>query len=283
MVKESQNKKKGEENKKKMSSLPPVYLTVWNEAWLALTQPRQYIRWAFQPLSRSIAYIAILNILLSLITTSYVFIVVKPQVFAFSEWARDEVPTISLADGKLSIEGEKTFGFSDSDRFYFKIDTTQSQEDEPFIDNFYEAGLLITSDQILLADNGSTEADFFSDLGVPDFSFDGEALADKLESFFTLITIFILPLVFFLYHMVAKLFFSFFFATILMITTGFKHDLLRLWSMAIYALTPAILAGYVSLIFYPILGFYTLVFLSYYFWAYLAFTRFLSLKTKHTK
>jgi len=161
---------------------PPVFVTVWQDAWLAITRPRQYLKWAFQPFWRSVKYIAILNALMAIVATAYLLITIKPALLEFADWAEEAIPQITLEEGILSIEDDQAFTYTDSDAFFFKIDPTQKSEDEPAIDNFYEIGILITQDEIVLKDEDQINRLKITDLGLKNFNFNGEVLADWIRT-----------------------------------------------------------------------------------------------------
>lgn len=259
------------------SGYQPVFYTVWQDAWLAIRQPRQYIKWAIQPFSRSVKYLLILVFVISLVSTIYFYLNLKPHIIEFQAWVAEAVPEVTYQDGLLSIEDDKPFSYTDSDQVYFKIDTTQSLEDDPSIDNFYQVGFLMTSDALLYRTDGELETIAYEEFGLKDFKFDG-ALVSRWLGRLLNIAFLAVPLAVFAYMMIAKLLFSAFFAFLYFMFSGFKYDFVQVWSVAIYALTPAIVAGYLSFIFAPIFGFYTFIFLIYMIVAMSHYRKFIELK-----
>lgn len=262
---------------------PPVILTLWQDAWSAITQPSKAIRWALQPFRRTIGYLFLLSIVLAIVSTAYFFIRLKPAIESFRDWSVENVPAISFADGTLSIEDDETFGFTDSDQFYFKVDPTQSVDDEPMIDSFYEAGILITSDQIIIQEKDNrdrTEIINLNELEVGNFTFDGNSIASFINDVLMPLSYVVVPLIVFVYIFFAKLLYSLFFSVLLFFFTGLKYNLVHLWAIAISALTPAILAGYLSFIFAPIFGLYTFVFIAYLIFGFGHYVRYTTMKPK---
>lgn len=272
---------KKKEKKKASKRFAPVYMTIWEDAFKAITSPKQYLRWALQPISRSFQYLALINLVLTIVTTIFFASIIRPEALLLADLIEKEIPSFTISEeGILQIEQDQAFGFSDSDSFFFKIDPTISVEDEPFIDNFYEQGLLITSDQIIMQSlNQDPEVTNISELGLPQISGSGSGIASWIRTYSLGLVLIILPPLLFLYYMVAKSLYSLFFAVMLYIGSGFKHNLMRFWSMGIYALTPAIIAGHIAFVTTPISGLYTAVFVFYLFSAYLHYLRFLN---KHT-
>ena len=196
-----------------------------------------------------------------------------------ADWLEDEVPEVIYEKSTLQIQDDKTFGFTDSDSLFLKVDPTITKEDEPRIDNFYEQGILLTSDQIVMSNLSESQVTDLSEIGLPDFRFSGEQLAGWIRSHSLWVSLVVLPPFIFAYYMLAKLLYSLFFSVLVYIASGFRHDLMRLWSMAIYALTPAIIAGHIAFVFAPAYALYTVVFLFYFLTAFMHYVRFL---LKHT-
>ncbi len=244
---------------------PPVVLTIWQDAWVAISQPNKALKWALQPFKRSVVYLVLLSIVLSLVSTAYFFINLRPAIESFRDWAIASIPEVSLQEGLLSIKDDQTISFTDSDTFFFKVDPTQSSEEQPAIDSFYEAGILITSDQLIFKDARSIETINFSEFSDAEINFDGKSIGSFIDQKLIPASFIFIPLIVFLYTVVAKLFYSLLFSVLYWFLTGLKYDLMRMWSIAIYSLTPAIVAGYISFIFAPVFGLYTMVFL-FYFW-----------------
>ena len=94
-----------------------------------------------------------------------------------ADWAEEAIPQITLEEGILSIEDDQAFTYTDSDAFFFKVDTTQKSEDEPVIDNFYEIGILITQDEIVLKDEDQVNRLKITDLGFKNINFNCRNLA----------------------------------------------------------------------------------------------------------
>lgn len=247
----------------KESKYQPVFYTVWQDAYLALTQPRQYLIWAFQPFWRSLKYLFILSAVISIVSTVYFFINIRPFIQEFQVWVSDTVPQVAFTDSHLAVADDETFSFTDSDQFYFKVDPTVSLEDEPSIDAFYEVGLLLIEDGAVLRSNGTVEQIPYEEFGLNNFSFDGPSLSAWIENYVLKFAIVIVPILVFIYLIISKLIFSAFFSFLFFLFSGFRLNYVHVWSMAVYALTPAMLAGYVSFIFGPIVGLYSIVFLIY--------------------
>lgn len=250
---------------KELHTYPPVVLTLWQDAWVAITQPSKALRWALQPFKRSVVYLLLLSVVLSLVSTAYFFITLRPAIESFRDWAIETIPEISFQEGKLSTKDDQTIRFTDSDSFFFKLDPTQTKEEDPRIDSFYEAGVLITSDQIIFKDGASLDTVNFSDFAENEFHLDGKSIGSFIDQKLIPASFLLVPLLVFLYTVLAKLMYTFFFSVVYWFLTGLKYDLVRMWSIAIYSLTPAIVVGYISFIFAPIFGLYTMVFL-FYFW-----------------
>jgi hypothetical protein len=178
---------------------PPVFLTVWQDAWIAITQPRQYLRWAFQPFKRSVAYLAILVAVMSVVATIYFFMTIKPAVEEAFIWAEDAVPQITVKNEQLFIEDDETFTFTDGDQFFFKVDPTITKDDEASIDTFYEAGMLITKDEVITRSEGGVERIAISETGLEGFSVNGQQLKAWSDSYLTITGLLAVPILTFLY------------------------------------------------------------------------------------
>jgi len=249
---------------KQVHNYPPVALTLWQDAWVAISQPSKALKWALQPFKRSVVYLVLISIVLSLISTAYFFITLRPAIESFKQWAIATVPEVTFDQGVLSTKDDQTIGFTDSDTFFFKVDPTQTKEDDPQIDSFYSGGVLITSDQLIIRDEGRKDVLNFSEFTDKQFSFSGDSIALFIDQKLIPYSFVLVPLIVFIYTVLAKLLYTLFFSVVYWFLTGLRFNLVRMWSIAIYSLTPAIVAGYISFIFAPVLGVYTLVFLLYF-------------------
>lgn len=270
-----------DEIKKEPFQYPPVFLTVWQDAWVAITRPRQYLKWAFQPFWRSVKYLMILSAVMSLVATAYFLINLQPALRDFQEYARTSIPQVDYMNGQLVIEDDQSFIYTDSDTIFFKVDPTLKLEDQPRIDTFYEQGTLFTRDGLIRKTAYDDQAEvLYADILMRDFSFSGNSIADWIDTYLFGLAIVFIPVLVFLYTILAKLFYTAFFAGMITVVSGLKLDFVQVWTIAIYALTPAILIGYLSFIFFPIDAIYTTVFIIYLIMALGHYRRFQGLKDK---
>lgn len=240
---------------------PSIFLTVWDEAWQAIRSPRRYVAWAFQPLSRSISYLALMCVLASIIWTAYFFLSFAPPLRQAALWAEENIPEVRVEDGLLSIEGGRTYTFSDNDRVFIRIDASEFLEDAS-IDAFYEEGLIVARDGILLRNNGRTTSTTFEEAGVTSLAFDGQSVRNFIQGFLRFAPL-LVPAVLFVYLWGSKLLITALYSFLFSLFSGFRLTFKSVWSMAMYAQTPAMLASYLLFVFYPIPLAGTFVFLFY--------------------
>lgn len=257
----------------------PVFYTIWQDVWTALTRPRQYVEWALQPFSRTVTYLFFIAAFMAAVSTIFFYLNIRPEIVGLRDRARSAVPAVSYQDGLLSIEDDKPFTFTDSDEFFFKIDVTQSLAENPAIDSFYEVGILLTSDGAVFRTGTETESLVYQELWGGNFGFDGDSV-DTFIDILLKLAIVIIPVLVICYTLLAKLLYSAIFAFIYWMFAGFKLNFVHLWSIAVYALTPAIAVGYFAFVFYPILGLHTMVFLIYMALAVSHYNRFISLSSR---
>ena len=247
----------------KKPNYQPVFYTVWQDAWLALTKPRQYLTWVDQPFWRSVKYLMILSAVLAIAGTLYLFLQYRPKVESFRAWAGENLPTITYQDGKLFIEEDQSFSFTDSDSIFIKVDPTVGFADDPLPDAFYDISFLVLNDGILLGDAQQKDLLTYAEIELPNFVLTKENSSELIDKGVTVLLI-VLPIIFFLYSVMAKLLYTLVFVAVMHLFTGLQLRFASLWNLAIYALTPAILAGYLGLIFFSVAGLYSLVFVVYF-------------------
>jgi len=241
---------------------PSVFYTVWQEAWASISKPRHYLVWTKQPMSRSFSYFLFIHVVLSLVMTGFFFINLQPVLQQVEEEFSSSFPSLSYTPGALSIVGDKSYSFTDNQSVFFKIDTKESIQDEPTIDSFYEIGLLLTKDGAVSSINGEISIYPYTDLLNNSFELTGEQLGREVQTFLNWSWI-VVPLFLCLYLVITKFIFALFFAFVYYLFSLRKLNLQHLMALSLYALTPATLVSYLSFIFYPISGAYTLTFLIY--------------------
>lgn len=227
---------------------PSVFSTVWQDAWTALSKPRQYIVWALQPFWRSVKYIMILQAVVAIVGTVYFSIALRPQLQEVQVEVLQGFPLVIYENGEVTIEDDQTFTFTDSDRFYVKVDPTQSLAEEPVIDGFYEFGFLLTKDGVIVGGQGDYQTLRYDQLRSKGFVLTADIISNWISTFLNWSLLFI-PILLFLYFLISGLLFSLFFSVLYYIFSGFRLNLVHLWSMALYALTPVIVADYLVFIF----------------------------------
>lgn len=260
---------------------PAVIYTVWDEAWLALTQPRQYIKWAYQPFRRSLAYLSILIGIISVVATLYYFINVRPQIQLAQTWLTENLPQVTFTDGRMSIAGDETFLLSDNEEVFFKVDPTEelaSVEADPF----YQVTVLVLHDGLYTRRGEETSVFPYRDLGIPNATFTGEQVAAGIDRILGVLTV-IAPFLIFAYIFVSKMVLTFLVSLLFFLFGGLRAPFMSVWSMSLYALTPGLLAGYVSFLFLPLQGIGTVVFLVYFTLAMINLHKFLNFQAQYQK
>ncbi len=241
---------------------PSIFLTVWDEAWQSIRSPRRYVAWAFQPFKRSFAYLVLMCAVASIVSSIYFLSHVTPYMDEAAVWARTNIPAVRLENAQLSIENERTYTFSDNDRFYVRIDASDRLDDVA-IDAFYENGIIVAKDGVLIREEGETEKTTFEEIGIRSASFDGPGIATWINTLRRFAPV-IIPIAIFIYLVLAKFLLTGFYSVLFLIFSGFRFNLEHIWSMALYAQTPAMLASYILFVFFPGIPFIsTLVFLVY--------------------
>ena len=248
--------------KKQQNKYQPVFYTVWQDAWVAITKPQAYVKWAVQPAWRSVKYLIILLLVASIVATIFVYMKSKPGVEEFKTWAQENLPVITYTNGILSIEDDEIFTFTDSDEFYIKIDATQSFKDEPITDTFYNFGFVILKDGVVYGGQGDYETISYKEFGIKDFDLTKEEIAPLTDKLVRSVLI-LIPFLVFTYLLISKLIYTLLFAFIMWLFSR-QYPFKDFWNMALYALTPAMLIGYISFIFGVAPGVYSLVFVIYY-------------------
>lgn len=274
-----------------MTSQPPlfeeksVFLTVWDEAWAAISSPRMYVKWALQPLRRSIAYASILFAVMAVVTTVYVWLTVRPQWVEARAVIEESVPPFAITGGQLQIENDQTFTFSDNSDVFIRVDATDSMADLE-VDPFYEFGMIVASDGIVVRAEGDVERIPYTEFVGEDFSMDGAGLAAALQKMLVALGL-LLPILVFAALFVVNLAYTSFLSGVAVIASGlpagqagFRFSFAAVWSMSLYALTPFLLASHVFFVFYPNTALPWLVFLVYMFLALYHYRRFLDLKAQ---
>lgn len=261
---------------------PSVFYTVWDEAWIALTQPRQYIRWAYQPFGRSLAYLSILLAVFAVAITVYFFLNIRPQIRAGQEWIAQNLPQVTFTDSRMSIAGDETFLLSDNEQIFFKVDPTESLENVE-ADPFYEVTVLILNDGVYVRDGEDVNQLTYQDLRITQASFDGQDVSTAIDKMINALKV-VGPLLIFGYLMLSNLVLTFVLSFIAYLFSGLRAPLKAFWSMAVYALTPALIAGYLAYLFIPnVSGISTLVLLIYFTLANINFHKFLDFQANYGK
>jgi hypothetical protein len=99
-------------------------------------------------------------------------------------------------------------------------------------------------------------------MGITSFSINGLSIKEGIQTFIKLAP-FLVPLILFGYLLASKLLFTAVYAFLFSLFSGFRLKFAAVWSMAMYAQTPAMLVSYLLFIFYPIPLAGTFVFLAY--------------------
>ena len=258
---------------------PPVFYTLWDEAWDAIAKPRQYIKWAYQPFKRSLQYLAILLAILSIAITSYFYLAIRPELVTAQSWLGANVPQVTVASGKLAITDDKTFQYTtDNKDLYIKVDPTVTLA-QASLDPVYDNGLLVLQDGVYARTEGQVQTNTYADLGLDQVNFTGQQAASFIGGFLTW-AIVIVPVTVFVYLFLSNLVFTFLASVVYWIFSWWRLPLRRVWSMSLYALTPGLLVGYLSFIFYPIPGITSIVFFIYLMLAVIQYWRFLDFQAK---
>jgi lysylphosphatidylglycerol synthetase-like protein (DUF2156 family) len=258
---------------------PSVLYTVWDEAWLALSQPRQYIKWAYQPFRRSLAYLSILLAIMSIASTIYYFLNVRPQIKEGQAWLAENLPQVVFTDGRMTIAGDETFLLSDNEQVFFKVDPTESL-DGVEVDPFYEVAVLVLNDGLYTRKGEDINTLPYQELGIVNATFNGQDVARGIEGVLNVLKI-LTPFLIFAYLLVTKLILTFLVSLLFYLFGGMRATLKGIWSMSLYAMTPALLAGYLSFLFLPVQGVGTVVFLVYLTMAMVNFHRFLDFQSNY--
>lgn len=267
-----------------MSFQPPlledksVFLTVWDEAWAAISNPRMYVKWALQPLRRSVAYAAILLAVMAIVTTIYVWLTMRPQLQQIREAIVQQAPPFTITDGRLEIADGKTFTFSDNSDIFIRIDGTDNVEDLS-IDPFYQFGAIVAADGVILRADGDVQTIKYDEFVKEDVSMDGAGLVAVLDRITTMVFVF-LPFLVFAMLFLSYMAYTVFISAIVSLASGFRFAFRPVWNMSLYALTPFLLASHIFFIFYPNTFLPWLVYMAYMFMALYHYRRFLDLKAQ---
>lgn len=267
-----------------MSNQPPlldegsIFLTVWDDAWAAITKPRYYVKWAVQPFGRSVAYVSILLTVMALVTSIYTVLTLRPDWLRARVWIEEQVPPLTMKDGTLSIEGDQTFSFSDNSDIFIRVDTTDRLSDVA-IDPFYRFGLIVTADGLLMRSEHETTAKTYNELNLEPFSADGKTIAAALGRWLTILAV-VCPFMVFAGLFLGNMIYVGLFSLFVSLISGFRLPIRSLWSMGLYALTPSLLASYITFIVYPLPLVSTLVFVTYMVMAVTNYRRFLDIKDR---
>lgn len=241
----------------------PVFYTVWQDVWTSMTSPRHYLKWAFQPLWRSMKYLMFLQAVMAVVITIVFYNQVSTPLNQFATWGTENLPTITFEDRSLQVVDDETLLFSDSDKFFFKLDVTQSLEEEPMIDPFYEAGLLIVKDGAVVSTSGNREVFEYSEFPDISYTLSPETVSEQITSIKRFI-LFVFPVAAFIGLVVSRLIIAAFFSFFMVLFSGFKLKYKQVLNLAIYALTPATLVEYLSVALFSFSGIYTFVFVIYF-------------------
>ncbi len=257
---------------------PSIFLTVWDEALASITKPRMYVKWAVQPFKRSLAYACIMFTVMALVTSIYTILTLRPQWIQARPWIEENVPMLTMKAGHLSIEGDKTFSFSDNSDVFVRVDTTDELKDVA-IDPFYEFGMVVTSDGILIRQNQETTPYLYTDSWLGDFTADGHQIAAEMNTILTIGAVF-LPFAVFIGLFISNVAYTGLFAAFVWLVSGLRVPIRVVWSMGLYALTPSLLSSYILFIVYPLPIVSTLVFVTYMAMAVMHYRRFLDIKAQ---
>jgi len=259
---------------------PSVFLTVWDDVVVALTSPRKYIKWAMQPFGRSVAYLCILLAVMALVATAYVNIVLAPQANQAATWVEQHLPRLTFTDGNLSIADGQTFLASDDDQYSVQVDASEKLADVG-IDKFYRLGAFVAQDGILLRIDDSTEIVTYSDMHLVNASFDGKDVARWIRDGMRL-SWFIVPILVFVYLFIGRMLMTVLITFLFVLFSGFRLNFEHVWSMAIYAQTPALVVSYILFIFGGVPFISTMVFVIYLSMAVSSYNRFMDMKAQLT-
>lgn len=251
---------------KETKKYPPVLYTVWQDAWTSITSPRQYLQWAFQPIWRSLRYFFFLQAIMSVVVTISLFFQVQPLLTGFQAWAESELPTLRFEDNELTTENDETLLFSDSDAFFFKLDTTQSLEEDPKVDVFYESGALLVRDGVVLSRLGEQTTYKYDEFGLENFTLSPEVIPGFIQG----LKLFLftgMPFLIFLFLVITRLVMAALFSLLAILLNGFKLKFKQVFSLALYAMTPAMLIGYLSVVLLSISSVFSLIFVFYFLFA----------------
>lgn len=248
---------------KEDKAYPPVLYTVWQDAWIAITAPRQYLRWAFQPVWRSVRYLLFLQFVFTIIVSISLYFQTQPMFDNVQAWAQENLPLITYEDGKLRVDEDETILFTDSDAFFFKLDTTQKLEDEPRVDVFYESGVLFVEDGIVASQLGEYQEYEYSTLKLPNFVLSKETFPTWRKQI-ELVLVTIVPIFIFLSLAVSRLFTAAVFSGLAWLFSGFKLAYKPVYNLAIYAMTPAMLIGYLASLLFGVSSAFTFIFVLYF-------------------
>lgn len=257
---------------------PSVLLTVWDDAWAAITKPRYYVKWAVLPFKRALAYACILFTVMALVTSIYAVLTVRGEWLAARPWIETNIPTLTMTDNQLSIEGDKTFSYSDNSEIFIRVDTTDQLKDVA-IDPFYQFGIVVTSDGVLVRSEGKTTAKLFSDSPVDNFTTNGAEIAAGANRLLITLAI-LLPFFMFAWFFIGNMMYTGVFAFLMSLVNGFRPPMRVIWTMALYALTPSLLVSYLLFIVYPLPLVSNLVFFVYLVLATLHYRRFMDIKAR---
>lgn len=257
---------------------PSIFLTVWDEAWAAISKPRYYVKWALQPLSRSISYACLLFTVMALVTTIYTVLTARPHWQAARAWITAEVPTVTMQDHQLSLENDKTFFFSDNAEVFIRVDTTDVLADVA-IDSFYTVGLIVARDGVLLRMQDETSPITYKEFEIPNFSADGPVIADAAQ---TLVIAGVVAMPFFIFAsmFISNMLYTAIFSLFVHVVSRFTITFKAVWAMSMYALTPSMLASYIVFVLYPLPYVSTIVFVVYMVMAVTYYRRFLDIRNK---
>lgn len=255
-----------------------VFLTVWDDAWAALRNTRYYVKWAVQPFGRSVAYLAIILAASSIVTTVYMALALRPQWLTLRAWIIETIPMVTMAGGQLSVLDDQMFTFSDNDQIFIRLDATDALADV-VIDPFYSFGLVVAKDGLMIRDESKVQTYSYAEQEIPDFVTDGQGIAQRVSRWIVLALI-QLPFLLLAMFLAAALMFTGISAGIVTLFSGFRLPFMPIWAMALYAMTPSLLASHLLFILAPgaVLFLPSIVFFSYWVMAIVNYQRFLDIR-----
>lgn len=156
----------------------------------SLYKPKAYNEFLKQSTGKAILYIFLLSLVLGVINSLFIIIPINSVKSSFQDDFSENIPDFQLKDGVLSIDADMPIKYVEDENIVY-VDT-ENPIDPNIIDE-YETGFLITSDSMIVKQNGIEQSISFNTMD-SEFVLNKDTLIDLIPLTINLIIVFFLIL-----------------------------------------------------------------------------------------